>query len=262
MPGGSRSLPVRPSLRFLKLEAKRRLAAGEFATLHDAQAAIAREHGLPSWAALKQACALRPEPESHALDQLRWVISRFSGADAPGWKAPEQDEIREHFDDGFLAVLPASDLVAQISKMAADLRGELVVIGARPLDAVVQLAGLRYYATADAAPPHRLTGLRGVPFGDQSEHGGRGDQRGHAGPVEPVADVQGLGPVEVGVAHRDDPRRGAGLAAGQDQGSQAEFGAGPGGQADDLVGRLAEGADRRRRLHARVGDPVAEGNSP
>ena len=85
MPGGSRSLPVRPSLRFLKLEAKRRLAAGEFATLHDAQAAVAREHGLPSWAALKQACALRPEPESHALDQLRWVISRFSAADAPGW---------------------------------------------------------------------------------------------------------------------------------------------------------------------------------
>ena len=62
MPGGSRSLPVRPSLRFLKLEAKRRLAAGEFATLHDAQAAIAREHGLPGWSALKQACAQRPEP--------------------------------------------------------------------------------------------------------------------------------------------------------------------------------------------------------
>jgi hypothetical protein len=31
MSGGSRSLPVRPSLRYLKLEAKRRLAAGEFA---------------------------------------------------------------------------------------------------------------------------------------------------------------------------------------------------------------------------------------
>ncbi len=172
MSGGSRSLPDRPSLRYLKLAAKRRLAAGEFASLHEAQTAVAREHGLPSWAALKQACALRSEalrsePESHALDQLRWVISRFSGADAPGWEAPEQDEVREHFDDRFLAVLPASDLVAQISKMAADLRGELVVIGARPLDAVVQLAGLRYYATADAAPPHRLTGLRGVPFGDR-----------------------------------------------------------------------------------------------
>src|SRR6266705_1014791 len=64
MPGDRlRSLPARPSLRHLKLEAKRRLAAGEFATLHDAQAAIAREHGLPGWAALKQACA----PESHAL---------------------------------------------------------------------------------------------------------------------------------------------------------------------------------------------------
>ncbi len=54
MPGGSRALLDRPNLRYLRLEAKRRLAAGEFATLHDAQAAIAREHGQPSWAALKQ----------------------------------------------------------------------------------------------------------------------------------------------------------------------------------------------------------------
>jgi len=30
------------------------LAAGEFAALHDAQAAIAWEHGLPNWTALKQ----------------------------------------------------------------------------------------------------------------------------------------------------------------------------------------------------------------
>ena len=30
MPGGSRSLPGRPSLRHLKLEAKRRVATGEF----------------------------------------------------------------------------------------------------------------------------------------------------------------------------------------------------------------------------------------
>ena len=167
MPGGSRSLPVRPSLRFLKLEAKRRLAAGEFATLHDAQAAVAREHGLPNWAALKQACALRPEPESHALDQLRWVISRFSAADAPGWTAPDEDEIRQHFDDRFLSVLPAGALVEATSKMAADLRAELVVISAAPLEAVVHLAGLRYFAVADATPPHRLIGLRGFPLGDR-----------------------------------------------------------------------------------------------
>ena len=48
----SRAFPGRPNLRFLKLEAKRRLAAGEFGTLHDAQLAIAREHDLPSWTAL------------------------------------------------------------------------------------------------------------------------------------------------------------------------------------------------------------------
>jgi CubicO group peptidase (beta-lactamase class C family) len=167
MSGGSRSLPLRPSLRFLKLEAKRRLAAGEFPTLHDAQAAIAREHGLPSWAALKQACALRPEPESHALDQLRWVVSRFSAADAPGWTAPDEDELRQHFDDRFLAMIPPGTLVEQTSKMAADLRADLVVISQGPLEAQVQLAGLRYYAAADANPPHRLIGLQGFPVGDR-----------------------------------------------------------------------------------------------
>jgi hypothetical protein len=34
--------PGQPSLRYLKLEARHRLAAGEFGALHDAQLAIAR----------------------------------------------------------------------------------------------------------------------------------------------------------------------------------------------------------------------------
>jgi len=120
--GGSRSLPARPSLRFLRLEAKRRLAAGEFPTLHEAQIAIAWEHGLPSWAGLKQACAQSqppeppepPEPgqETYALAQLRWVISRFSDADRPGWTPPADDELAEHFDDRLLAAVPAGRLVA------------------------------------------------------------------------------------------------------------------------------------------------------
>jgi len=50
----SRSLPDQPSLRFLKLEARRRLAAGEFRALYEAQLAIAREYGFSSWTALKQ----------------------------------------------------------------------------------------------------------------------------------------------------------------------------------------------------------------
>jgi CubicO group peptidase (beta-lactamase class C family) len=169
--GGSRSLPARPSLRFLRLEAKRRLAAGEFPTLHEAQAAIAWEHGLPSWAALKQACASAqpPEtgPESHALAQLRWVISRFCDAGRPGWTPPADDELTEHFDDRLLAALPADRLVAQLGKVASDLREELVVIGQAPLQAHVQLAGMRYLAVVDADPPHRLTGLRGFPVAER-----------------------------------------------------------------------------------------------
>lgn len=158
-----RSLPARPSLRHLKLEAKRRLTAGEFATLHDAQAAIAREHGLPSWARLKQSCA----PDSQALIHLRWIIDRFSGADRPGWTPPGEDELREHFDDRFLAAVPARGLIEAIARIAPDLRTELVVIRQAPLEALVQLAGLRYVAVADAAPPHRLTGLRGFVLGER-----------------------------------------------------------------------------------------------
>ncbi len=112
-----------------------------------------------------RACSFRPEPESFALDQLRWVISRFSAADAPGWTPPGEDELRQHFDDRFLAVIPAGTLVEQASKMAADLRAELVVISATPLEAHIQLADLRYIAVADATPPHRLIGLRGFPLG-------------------------------------------------------------------------------------------------
>ena len=51
--------------------------------------------------------------------------------------------------------------------MAADLRAELVVISQGPLEAQVQLAGLRYFAVADATPPHRLIGLQGFPVGDR-----------------------------------------------------------------------------------------------
>jgi CubicO group peptidase (beta-lactamase class C family) len=169
--GRSRSLPARPSLRFLRLEAKRRLAAGEFATLHEAQAAIAWEHGLPSWAGLKQACASSqpPEPvqESHALAQLRWLIPRFCDAGRPGWTAPADDELAEHFDDRLLAAVPAARLVDQLSKAVPDLREELIVIGQAPLEAHVQLAGMRYLATVDAHPPHRLTGLRGFPLAER-----------------------------------------------------------------------------------------------
>jgi CubicO group peptidase (beta-lactamase class C family) len=169
----SRALPARPSLRHLKLEAKRRLAAGEFATLNDAQAAIAREHGLPSWARLKQACAQASAEgdstvgDGPALTHLRWIVERFSGAGRPGWTPPAEDELSEHFDDRFLAAIPAGALTEAIAGIAADLRTELVVIRQAPLEAQVQLAGQRYVAVADSVPPHRLIGLRGFVPGER-----------------------------------------------------------------------------------------------
>jgi CubicO group peptidase (beta-lactamase class C family) len=164
MSGGPRLLPGQPSLRYLKLEAKRRLAAGEFPTLHDAQLAVAREHGMPSWAALRQVISGDLQPESYALAQLRWIIARFRDADQPGWTAPDSGEMRQHFDDAILAVVPVDQLVAETARMAADLREELVVHSQSPLQARVQIANLEYFATVGADPPHRLTGLQGIPL--------------------------------------------------------------------------------------------------
>ncbi len=164
MPGGPRPLPYRPSLRYLKLEAKRRLAAGEFPSLHDAQAAIARQHGLPNWAALKQLCG-RPPQDGRALPQLRWVIARFRDAGTPGWTAPDDEELRQHFGERFLTENPARDLIAAITSVAADLRQELVVIGQALLSARVQIGGLEVFASVEDDPPHRLTGLQALPTG-------------------------------------------------------------------------------------------------
>jgi CubicO group peptidase (beta-lactamase class C family) len=162
---GPRSLPGRPSLRYLKLEAKRRLAAGEFSSLHDAQVAIAREHGLPSWTALKQLVSGQAQQESHALAQVRWVIARFRDAGEPGWTAPDDDELRQHFADQFLNEVPAGQLIAAITGVAADLREEPIVVGQAPLSAHVQLGGLEVFAAAEADPPHRLIGLQAPPTG-------------------------------------------------------------------------------------------------
>lgn len=101
----SRAFPGRPNLRFLKLEAKRRLAAGEFGTLHDAQLAIAREHDLASWTALKEFVRAENSGPGPALSQVRWVLSRFAGAGEPGWAAPGDDELRAHFDGHFLSLV-------------------------------------------------------------------------------------------------------------------------------------------------------------
>jgi CubicO group peptidase (beta-lactamase class C family) len=168
MPDESRSLPSRPNLRYLKLEAKRRLAAGEFPALHAAQAAVAREHGLPSWAALKQliddqTAAAAPGTGSHALTQLRWIADRFAGADQPGWLAPTDSELREHIADSLLDQVPAAELVRQLSGAAADLRRGLTVLAQEPLEARVRVADLEYVGVVDAEPPHRLTRLLAAP---------------------------------------------------------------------------------------------------
>jgi CubicO group peptidase (beta-lactamase class C family) len=163
----ARALPSQPNLRYLKIEAKRRLAAGEFATLHDAQLAIAREHGLPSWTALKEHIGTEPDPQSPVLTQLGWVLRRFAGASEPDWTAPGDDELREHFDEHFLARIPPDVLISTLTSVAGQLGGELVVDRQTPLGVRAHVGGLWAEASVEEAPPHRLTRLRLYPRGDQ-----------------------------------------------------------------------------------------------
>jgi CubicO group peptidase (beta-lactamase class C family) len=159
----SRALPDRPSLRYLKLEAKRRLSAGEFATLHQAQLAIAREHGMSSWTALKDHIEAAG-PESHALTQVRWFMSRFAAADTPQWSPPDEEELRQHVDDHYLSLVPPATLTSMFSTVATHLREDLADMRAEPLRLHARLADLRVEAATEADPPHRLHTLRLYPL--------------------------------------------------------------------------------------------------
>jgi CubicO group peptidase (beta-lactamase class C family) len=172
-----RSVPDRASLRYLKLEAKRRLAAGEFSALHEAQLAIAREHGMPSWAALKRSVDAGQEVqvgqegelghEGDAVPQIRWVTSRFADADDPAWTPPAESELREHFADSFLEKIPPAKLVPLLARRVSGVREDLVVTTDSPQISRARVAGLQVHAAVEDEPPHRLIGLRLEPVGSR-----------------------------------------------------------------------------------------------
>lgn len=165
MPRRERPLPGRPNLRYLKLEAKRRLAAGEFEILHDAQLAVAREHGQPSWVALKQLVAAPSAADNPALAQLRWVMARFKDAGSPSWAPPGENELREHFDDNFLATVPADSLVEMITSALPAWRGDVAVMAQTAHAVRARIGCLEVTASAAPNPPYQLTGLRALLLG-------------------------------------------------------------------------------------------------
>jgi CubicO group peptidase (beta-lactamase class C family) len=165
----SRSLPDRPSLRYLKLEARRRHAAGEFPTLHEAQLAIAREHGQSSWTVLKELIGDRqPDPEGAALEHVRWVTSRFAGAGRPDWSPPEAGELGEHFEEPFLDKVTPARLVSTLSSLAKDgrLRDEVTVLAERPLFVRALAGDVQIQAGVAVEPPHRLKGMMAHRVGE------------------------------------------------------------------------------------------------
>jgi CubicO group peptidase (beta-lactamase class C family) len=162
-----RTLPANASLRYLKLEAKRRLTAGEFPTLHASQRAVAREHGQPSWSALKDLIAARGRPDGRALTQLKWIVARFRDSAEDGWTAPDEEELREHFTDRFLANVPPDRLIAVFTAAPTELRAELVVVSSSPFTAQCRIAGRLVVAVTESSAPYRLAGLQLRQLGER-----------------------------------------------------------------------------------------------
>ena len=160
-------LPENASLRYLKLEAKRRHAAGEFPTLQASQLAVAREHGQPSWSALKDLIAARGQQDGRALAQLKWIVGRFRDAAEDGWTAPDEEELREHFTDRFLAHVTPDRLVAIFTAAPSELRQELVVIASLPFTAQCRIAGRLVVAVTESSPPYRLAGMQLRQLGER-----------------------------------------------------------------------------------------------
>ena len=163
MSESSRSLPDQPSLRFLKLEARRRLAAGEFPALHEAQLAIAREHGFSSWTTLKRVVGdSQPDPDEAVLDHLGWIVSRLADAGQPDWAPPAEQKLAEHFEQSYLARVTPGQLIKTLSAMAraGRLRDEVIVITERPRFIRARAGDVQIETAGADEPPHRLRGIR------------------------------------------------------------------------------------------------------
>lgn len=160
----SRQLPSTPNLRFLKVQAKRRLADGEFTSLHDAQLAIAREHGFSSWTTLKLAV---DGEQSSALNQVRWLVTRFVDARRPEWTAPDETEIRAHFHERFLTTIPLDTLITNLSTVAQPQPAELTVTRAGADHVRAQLGDVRIEAATETGNPGLFSALRLYPVGSR-----------------------------------------------------------------------------------------------
>ncbi|MEV6604004.1 serine hydrolase domain-containing protein [Kutzneria sp. NPDC051319] len=157
----SRALPDRPSLRFLKMEAKRRVAAGEFGTLHEAQLAIAREHGFASWTALKTGVETAA---GNVLPHVRWLVDRYRTSDAEGWTAPERRELDEHVAPRLLEQIPADVMTKMLRSVVGQLRERLTVNAQNETAIRAEIGGLRLEASTEEEAPYRIKALKLYPI--------------------------------------------------------------------------------------------------
>ena len=92
-----------------------------------------------------------------------WIVERFRDAGEPGWTPPGDDELRQHFDDRFLAAIPPASLIETIARPPPTCAAELTVIqpgAARGAGPAGRRAVRRGRHPGAAAPADRAARLR------------------------------------------------------------------------------------------------------
>ena len=59
-------------------------------------------------------------------------ITELGNTDTPGWAAPDYEELAGHFDEHFLSLVPPGTVAGTLTKVAEQLREELVVLWETP----------------------------------------------------------------------------------------------------------------------------------
>ena len=163
MSESSRSLPDQPSLRYLKLEARRRLAAGEFPPC--------TRRSSPSRVSMAFRAGRRSSWPSATASQTRTrTCSIISAGSSPGWRArasrtglrPQNKNLAEHFEQSYLDRVTPGRLIEGLSGMARNwsLGDEVTVITERPRFILARVGGVRITTVGADEPPHRLRGYR------------------------------------------------------------------------------------------------------
>src|SRR5262249_23742928 len=107
---------------------------------------------------------------------------------SPAWQPPDESELREHFADDFLRLLPPDIMVRALRPVATQLHQDLEVTSASPQTVRARIGALRVEAAASPSDPERRPAMRIYPIARPPADGSPGEPpHTFSGPVPAAA---------------------------------------------------------------------------